>query len=66
MYTTMFLLHCLRLIFLIFLIFPGIYNYVHELILDYKKRYGDLSVTFGTVYDYDNDGLWEGVTNETQ
>lgn len=46
--------------------FVGIFSYLHETLEDYLRIYGDISVTMGTIYDYDNDGLWEGVTNSTR
>jgi len=46
--------------------FTGIYSFVHELINVYLNLYGDLSVTMGTIYDYNNDGLFENVTDETK
>ncbi|WAR23185.1 PDE-like protein [Mya arenaria] len=44
----------------------GIYTFIHKLIADYDDRYGEISVSVGTVFDYNNDGLWEGIINETE
>ncbi|XP_053394488.1 uncharacterized protein LOC123525750 isoform X2 [Mercenaria mercenaria] len=44
----------------------GIWKYLFELLTDYKTRYGNISFTVGTIYDYNNDGLWEGIISETR
>ncbi|XP_052776109.1 uncharacterized protein LOC128213996 [Mya arenaria] len=46
--------------------YAGIYTFIHKLIADYDDRYGEISVSVGTVFDYNNDGLWEGIINETE
>ncbi|XP_060581540.1 uncharacterized protein LOC132738125 isoform X2 [Ruditapes philippinarum] len=44
----------------------GIWTYLLKLLSDYKSLYGEISLTVGTIYDYNNDGLWEGLINETR
>ena len=44
----------------------GVWKFVNELISDYVTIHGVLSVTTGAIYDYNNDGLWEGILNDTR
>lgn len=46
--------------------YNGIWKFFFEILASYKTRYGDISLTVGTVYDYNDDGLWEGIINETR
>jgi len=41
-------------------------GFVDDLIADYAGRYGKVSVTSGAIYDYNNDGLFEGVNTKTR
>lgn len=47
-------------------ILAGVWKYLFELLADYKTLYGDISLTVGTAYDYNNDALWEGTISETR
>ncbi|KAK3577563.1 hypothetical protein CHS0354_026532, partial [Potamilus streckersoni] len=44
----------------------GSWRYLWELAADYVKTFDNISVTVGPVYDYNHDGLWEGITNKTR
>ena len=46
--------------------FTGIWKFINELVSDYVSSYGTVSVTTGAVFDYNNDGLGEGLINETR
>lgn len=50
----------------LFFHYSGIYSFVHELVADYVKSFGAVQVTMGTIYDYNDDGLWEAITNDTK
>jgi len=41
-------------------------GFVDDLIADYAGRYGKISVTAGAIYDYNNNGLFEGVNTKTR
>ena len=39
---------------------------MNELVREYISVHDTISITTGAIYDYNNDGLWEGIVNETR
>ena len=39
---------------------------MNELVREYISVHDTISITTGAIYDYNNNGLWEGIVNETR
>lgn len=44
----------------------GIWTYLWRIISDFAGQPGDLSVTLGPAFDYNQDGLYEGIIDQTK
>lgn len=44
----------------------GIWTYLWRIISDFAGQPGDLSVTLGPAFDYKQDGLYEGIIDQTK
>lgn len=44
----------------------GIWTYLWRIISDFSGQPGDLSVTLGPAFDYNQDGLYEGIIDQTK
>ncbi|XP_056017946.1 uncharacterized protein LOC125670329 isoform X2 [Ostrea edulis] len=44
----------------------GIWTYLWRIVSDFARQRGDLAVTLGPAFDYNEDGLYEGITPQTQ
>ncbi|KAL4236876.1 ectonucleotide pyrophosphatase phosphodiesterase [Mactra antiquata] len=46
--------------------YTGVWKYMFTLLQDYTNLYGNVSITSGPIYDYNNDGLYEDLNNKTR
>ena len=44
----------------------GIWTYMWRILSDFARQPGDLGVTLGPAFDYNEDGLYEGITAQTK